>query len=285
MIASADLGGLGPKQGAPVVYDWVMPSLMPQVLPWLAILALLMLKPNRCASAWWILVPLACVAGVAGAPQSVLELLPSSQFEIFMELIGALGFGLAALWLLSSYLRWKHRLLTFLGMLLAQMGFSLLAFAIRQGWEDAGLEALQVGIFLGASVLVISLALTLAGLVCRGRYGWLRLSLWMMAALVVVWVLVIGPFFIFAMISSGGNVPLVALFGIVGVAAGITFGVLLPFLVLSFANGFYRERLKGLLHLGGAASPPMIAPPMPALATASGCQGTVLQEEGLRGTH
>jgi hypothetical protein len=285
VIASADLGGLGPKQGAPVVYDWVMPSLMPQVLPWLAILALLMLKPNRFASAWLVMVPCGCVAGLACAPQSWLELLPSAQFEIFLELIGALGFGLAALWLLSSYLRWKHRLLTFLGMLLAQAGFSLLAFAVRQGWEDAGLEALQVGIFLGASVLVISLALTLAGLVCRGRYGWLRLSLWMMAALVVVWLLVIGPFFIFAMISSGGNVPLVALFGIVGVAAGITFGVLLPFLVLSFANGFYRERLKGLLHLGGAASPPMIAPPMPALATASGCQGTVLQEEGLRGTH
>ena len=41
MVAYADLGGLGSKQGAPVVYDWVVPSLMPQVLPWLAILALL----------------------------------------------------------------------------------------------------------------------------------------------------------------------------------------------------------------------------------------------------
>jgi hypothetical protein len=64
-----------------------------------------LLKPNRCASAWWVLVPLGCVAGVASAPQSVLELLPSSQFELFTEWIGALGFGLAALWLLSSYLR------------------------------------------------------------------------------------------------------------------------------------------------------------------------------------
>src|ERR1035437_2240350 len=284
-MAYADLGGLGSKQGAPVVYDWVMPSLMPQVLPWLAILALLMLKPNRCASAWWVLVPLFCVAGVASAPQSVLELLPSSQFEIFLELVGALGFGLAAVWLLSSYLGWKHRLLTFLGMLVAQCGFSMLAFAVRQGWEDTGPETLQLGIALAVSVLVISVAVSLAGLVCRGRYGWLRLSLWLMAALVVVWLLVIGPFFIIAVISSGGNVPLLAIFGIVGVAAGITFGVLLPFLVLSFANGFYRERLKGLLHLGGAASPPMIAPPMPALATASGCQGTVLQGEGLRGVH
>jgi hypothetical protein len=270
VVAYSDLGGLGSKQGAPVVYDWVMPSLMPQVLPWLAILVLLMLKPNRCASAWWIWVPLACVGGLASAPQSVLELLPSSQFEIFLELIGALGFGLAAVWLLSSYLGWKHRLLTFLGMLVAQCGFSMLAFAVRQGWEDTGPETLQLGIALAVSVLVISVAVSLAGLVCRGRYGWLRLSLWLMAALVVVWLLVIGPFFIIAVISSGGNVPLLAIFGIVGVAAGITFGVLLPFLVLSFANGFYRERLKGLLHLGGAAAPPVITPPMPAVAAAGG---------------
>jgi len=31
--------------------------------------------------------------------------------------------------------------------------------------------------------------------------------------------------------------------------SGVTFGVLLPFLVLSFANGLYRERLKDLLRL------------------------------------
>ena len=99
VVAYADLGGLGAKQGVPVGYDWVQPSLMPQVLPWLAILALLMLKPNRCASAWWILVPLACVGGVASLPEPVRQLLPSSQFEIFLELIGALGFGLAAVWL------------------------------------------------------------------------------------------------------------------------------------------------------------------------------------------
>ena len=36
---------------------------MPQFLPWLAILALLGLKRNRCASAWWIWVPLLCVSG------------------------------------------------------------------------------------------------------------------------------------------------------------------------------------------------------------------------------
>jgi hypothetical protein len=269
VVAYADLGGLGAKQGAPVGYDWVMPSLMPQVLPLLAILALLMLKPNRCASAWWILVPLACVGGVACLPEPVLEFLPSSQFEIFLELIGALGFGLAAVWLLSSYLGWKHRMLAFLGTLLVQGVFGTFACLVRQGSEGLGAETLQIGMFLTASVLVIAVALTLTGLVCRGRYGWLRLSLWLMAALVVIWLLVIGPFFVIALISSGGSVPVLALFGFVGAAAGITFGVLLPFLVLSFANEFYRERLKALLHLGRAAMPPVITPQMPAVPEAA----------------
>jgi hypothetical protein len=264
VAAYADLGGLGSKQGPAVAYDWVMPSLLPQVLPWLAILLLLLLKPNRCASAWWIWVPLGCVAGVANSEPLIRGLMPSSQLEIFLELIGALGFGLAAVWLLSSYLGWRHRLLAFFGILLAQEGFSMLAATVGQGWEDVGLETMQVGIFLAVSVLVVSAAVSLAGLLCWRRYGWLRLSLWLMAALLVVWSVVIGFF------SLIGHVPMMVLFAIIGVVSAVTFGVVLPFLVLSFTNGFYRERLKGLLHLGGGAEPPVIAPPIPAAVAASG---------------
>ena len=96
------------------------------------------------------------------------------------------------------------------------------------------------------------------------------MSLWLIAALVVVWSLILGPFFIFMMISTRGNVPPQVLLQVVAVATGITAGVLLPFLLLSFANGFYRERLKGLLHLSGVAAPPVITPPTPALAEAAG---------------
>jgi hypothetical protein len=202
-----------------------------------------------------------------------MDLLPSSQFEIFLELLGALGFGLAALWLLSSYLAWKHRMLAFLGIFLVQGVSSMLAFVVlRQVWvdKDIGPETLQVGIFLPVSVLVISIAVSLAGLLCRRRYGWLRLVLWVIAALAVVWLLVIGPFFLAAVISSHGSVPVVAIFPVLGVAGGFTFGVLLPFLLLSFCNRFYRERLKALLHLGGAEPPPVIAPPMPVVAAAVG---------------
>jgi hypothetical protein len=251
----------------PVGYDWTAPSALPQFLPWLAILALLLLRPNRCASAWWILVPLAGAAAVGMVPQSAVAFMPSSQAEVFMAFISALGFGLAAVWLVSSYLGWKHRILALLGILLGLGVVSLFAFLVTQ---DVGREMFEVGIFLAASAAVISVALTLAGMVCRGRYAWLRLSLWVLAALAVLWLLLIGPFFLVAMISGRGQVPLGALFGVVGITTGITFGVMLPFLVLSFVNELYRERLKGLLHLGGTEGPPVITSPIPAVPEAAG---------------
>jgi membrane protein implicated in regulation of membrane protease activity len=110
----------------------------------------------------------------------------------------------------------------------------------------------------------------LAGLACRGRYGPLRLSLWLIAALLVVWVVLIAPFFVIAMIASSGNAPVADLMGAVLCTTGISFGLLLPFLLLSFANPFYRERLKGLLHLGRESLPPVIAPTMPAAPAAAG---------------
>ncbi len=268
MVAYADLGGLGSKQGTPVSYDWVAPSAIPQLLPWLGILALLLLKPNRCSSAWWIGVPLACVAGVGLVPQSAVGFMPSSTADVFIGLISALGFGLAAVWLVSSYLGWKHRMLALLGILLVLGGVGCLVSLLTL---DMGLGMLQLGIFLVASAAAMSVALTLAGLVCRGRYGLLRVTLWFLAALAVLWLLVIGPFFLVAMISSQGQVPLWALFTGVGASTGLTFGVMLPFLVLSFVNGFYRERLKALLHMGDtAAPPPMINPPLPAVPETAG---------------
>jgi len=41
--------GLGSKDGSPVAYEWVLPGVAPLLLPWLAILGLLTLKPNRFA--------------------------------------------------------------------------------------------------------------------------------------------------------------------------------------------------------------------------------------------
>jgi hypothetical protein len=256
VAAYADLGGLGTKQGPPVFYDWVAPSLMPELRPWLLILALLLFKPNRCASAWWIWAPLGFLIVATNMPQLVLGHLASSQFERYLDCLGVLGFGMAAVWLLSSYLGWRNRLLS-----LAGIGvFGSLACVLKQGWGG-----FDVVFFPGMCVLALSLSLTLAGLACRGRYGWLRVSLWLMAVVMVFWLVELG-----SRVWSRGDCPVLRFLWIVGMEAGLTFGALLPFLVLSFANGFYRERLKGLLHLGDAPPPPVITPPMPPSAQSAG---------------
>jgi hypothetical protein len=265
-VAASDLGGLGAKEGSPVVYNWTLPNVLPAILPWLAVLLLLLLKPNRCAQAWWIWIPVACVAGLGAAAQSELGFMPSSLRDMIGGTVSAVGFGLAAVWLVAGYLGWKHRVVAWAGTLVALGSFALLSYGIRQVAEGIGPETAAGAIMLAAGAGVISLAITLAGLVCRGRYDPLRLSLWLVTALLAVWLLVIGPFFLLAMIFGPSNTPLVALLGTVLSAAGLCFGALLPFLILSFANSFYRARLKDLLHLGRETAPPVIAPAAPAAA-------------------
>ena len=261
-MAVSDPGGLGAREGSPVSYNWTLPSLLPVLLPWLVILLLLALKPNRCGQAWWIWVPIGCVAALSPVLQSEMTFLPSGLADIVGGTVNALSFGLAAVWLVSCYLGWKHRLLAWLRILLTLGSVSVLTFVIRQSLEGAGVEMAQGGILLAAGAMITSVAITLAGLVCRGRYGPFRLCCWLIAALLVVWLVVIGPFFIFAMVFNPVGFPVEILIGTVLSVAGISFGTLLPFLILSFANAFYRERLKDLLHLGRQAPPPVVAPPM-----------------------
>ena len=83
----------------------------------------------------------------APVPQSAVGFMPSSQAEVFMAFISALGFGLAAVWLVSSYLGWKHRMLALLGILLGLGVFSSFAFLVTQ---DVGREMFEVGDFPGS---------------------------------------------------------------------------------------------------------------------------------------
>ena len=132
------LGGLGATQGPTVTCNWTTAGLVPGLLPWLAILALLALKPNRGWSAWWIWVPLAGVAGGCHWLQQAVHTSPTDRsgeaLGMLLEVPIALAFGLAALWLLAPYLGRNHRFRTFLGIsavLLFSIAFS---FAATVGW-------------------------------------------------------------------------------------------------------------------------------------------------------
>ena len=258
IVASSDLGALGSRDGSPIAYNWVLPGVAPQLLPWLVILGLLALKTNRCASAWLIWLPLGCVIAFTLAP---LPVLPSGT-DFFLDVIAALAVGLAAVWLLSNYLRQQHRFVTFLCLLPALAGFSVLAAVAKQGLSLLTVESLQVGIVLAVAVLASSVALSLGGLICRGRYRPAGLYLWLLILLAGVWLAVTVPFFLFAVVVSGGNISWGSWSGFfipVFAMAMVNFATLLPFLILSSASAFFRERLKTLLHVKPEA-PPLNAP-------------------------
>jgi hypothetical protein len=232
----------------------VLPSIAPLLVPWLAILGLLALKPNRCAAVWLIWLPLGCLIGLTLA---LPPLLPS-EIEFFLDVISALAAGLGALWLLSNYLRRQHRFVTFLCVLFALAGFSSLAFASQQSLNLSS-DTFRDGIVLLVAVLVSAAALSLAGLSCRSRYRPAGLYVWLLLLLAVIWLAVMAPFFVIAMLGSNGAIRWREFFIPVLAVAAVNFAALLPFLLLSSASPFFRERLKALLHVKIEA-PPVIAP-------------------------
>jgi hypothetical protein len=255
IVASLDIGALGPREGQPLTCNWVPPGLGPLLLPWLAILGLLVLKPNRCAAAWWIWLPLGCVIAFTVA---LLPMVPSDAGFI-LDVIAALAFGLGAVWLLSDYLRRPQRFVTFLCLLLALAAFSALAFAPRLDW-DFSRETMVSVILLAAGVLVSAAALSLAGLLCRGRGRHVGLYGWLLILLIAIWLVIAAPFFVLQMMTvTGGSAGWSEFFAPVLAVAVVHFAMLLPFLILSLASPFYRQRLKALLQLE-AQTPPMMTP-------------------------
>jgi hypothetical protein len=253
IVASSDLGALGPKEGQPVICDWVPPGIGPLVLPWLAILGLLALKSNRRAAAWWIWLPLGCVIAFTVA---LLPMMPSGAGSI-LDVIAALAVGLGAVWLLSDQLRRPHRFVTFLCLLLALAAFSALAFVPRQDW-DFSAEMMVSGILLAVGVLVSAAALSLVGLICRGRCRRVGLYGWLLILLVAIWLVIATPFCLFALLTAGGSVGWSDFIAPVLGVVMVHFATLLPFLILSSASPFYRQRLKALLRLE-PETPPLIA--------------------------
>ncbi len=259
IVASSDLGGLGARDGAPLSYNWVLPGAAPLLLPWFVILALLVLKPNRRAGAWLIWLPLGCVLAVS---QAFPPLLPSGS-EFFLDATAALAIGLSAVWLLSDYLRRQNRFVTFLCVLLALAGFSLLAAVAKPGGDFPSAESFFSNIVLAFAVLASAVALCLSGLICRGRYRPLGLYACLLLLLWGVWLLMATPFFVGDEVTSGNTLPWSQFVIPVLAVASANFVTLLPFLILSSASPLFRERLKSLLYMKPVV-PPVMPPPLEA---------------------
>jgi hypothetical protein len=233
-----------------VIHQWTPPSLLPLLIPWLGILLLFLLVPeNRDGRAWWIWLPLVAVVAAMRSLEWVLGHFPSELQGLLETAFIALGFGHAAVWLLAERLGRRHRVLTFLSIILV-LGFaSGLTFMVQQDWGEELVYAFFILMPLGLAVLVGAVAISVAGWRVGRELGVVRTSLRLAIVLFALWFLICLPFVVIGGIQSGGDVPWGELAGGLGLMGGLHLATLLPFVVLSFCSGLFHQRLELLLNL------------------------------------
>lgn len=250
-MAVADLGGLGPDEGTPIPYVWRPPSLLPRLLPWIGLLLLLLLPANRVGPAWLVGLPLVAVLAVGKLAGAAFSFLPAEGLDALLDPVAGLAFGLAAVWLLAGHLGRRHRFLTFLGMFGVLAGFGLL-YVSRREWGEEWFYTFQTLILLATGALITATALSLAGRICRRRHHPIPVSMMVAVCLLGAWLIVPLAATVIGVTLSGHAPSPGEIAGIVAVlvmVACIHFVCLLPFLLLSFINPLFRQRLEDLLSL------------------------------------
>jgi hypothetical protein len=262
-VAYADLGGLGAGQGPPAVFVWRLSNSLPQLLPWLAVLALLALPSNRQGRAWLIWVPLAPFALLSAGLGEVADTADDGGLVPVTQAVCAAAFGLAAVWLTGAAWARCRRAAAIVLTALAFAAITLLALAVSPVWEPLWdlrhLEPalpLYVVIFWIESGLAYAGALNLTGWMCRGRFSGLRFSLRLLFCLWLMWLVAGGLLMGIVALGSGGGFEWFGFLVGTIVISLASFSLLLPFLILSFASAFYRERLRHLLRLPATDSSP-----------------------------
>jgi len=270
VVAYADLGGLGAREGIPVVHTWEPPPPEPPQMPvaisisistslsLLILLPLFLLRQNRCSAAWWIWLPVV-ISALAGI--TITCLMTGNERSLAQTVVSFIV-GLAAMWLLIPILESRYRIVAFFKALSVLAGFSLLAFAptllARQsGWIDL---RPYLAALLALASLAATLALTFGGFSVRRRFGRIRFLFWLAVWTVLAWTVIASPFVIIS--SLNGDIEWGASLLAILYASAISLALLLPLVLLSFFQPFYQARFFGFFNLSqadqsaGAAVPP-----------------------------
>lgn len=295
MISYADLGGLGAREGVPVACMWEPPpepvqtpvAISIRISPFLSLLILLPLflfRQNRCSAAWWIWLP---VVVCTLAETTITCLMTGNEWSL-AQAVGSFILGLGATWLLMPFLGSRYRIVTFFKALPVLAGFSLLAFVptllANRGWlylrpplaALLDFASLAVGsvvlrhtfgaslaVLLALASLSVMLALTFGGLSVRRRFGRIRFLVWLAVWTVAAWAVIAWPFVTIGLFNS--DVEFGASLLAILSASTISLALLLPLVLLSFLQPFYRARLSGFLKIpqAGGAIASAIPPKLP----------------------
>jgi hypothetical protein len=258
IVASQDIGDLGPKEGKAVAYNWKWYyNILPLSLFFILILLLVFVRANRTPRAWLIFVPLLIVNLLWSIFLKVLGT-GSVQSLIFSILFHSYTVGIASLWLLGHKIANRRRFITFL-LALIIMAVAGLIGIISYGMTDFSGEGLSVLMLLGVLALTMLLGFVLSGFMCRNRYSNLRFMLWLALWCEVACLISILVFFLIAFAIDRPSIS--SFFAILFMifSAGLIFGlcayvIIVPYMILAFRSSFYRQRFYDCFHLPAVAA-------------------------------
>jgi hypothetical protein len=247
IIASAKLYGLGADESAPVQCrrSAVHLGISPTLLPWLTLLGLCLLKPNRDIRAWLVWLPILAMWGLIQLLQKWLAT-GNDPFRLFMALFPtALAFGWAAALLLPLFRAWPRRLPRS-GLPLLGFGFfSLLSLAVSPEWKREIFLDIICPVTLPFMVVGIAAPLSLARRFASDGFKPLRLLGWFVLWCLVICLLILTPLATLSLLGDQqalGPVVVVA-----GVCCFISLLVSLPFLAMAAVSPWYQRRLDALI--------------------------------------
>jgi len=252
VVASADIGGLGPKESDAAVCEWKWYYGASALALWaVLVLAIVLVKANRNPQALFVLVPLAVEIAVWSV---VKKIIPFPYLSTGTQAVYSLMVGVTILWLLSHWLGNRNRFVAFL---LALVIMAVAGAAGAISYNEYSGEMLSSTIGCAIFALMMLFAFVLTGWWCRKRYSSLRFILWL-----GVWnaVVFLGTFIV-VLVGTGilRGIPewwselWFVMTSIVLIEAlicgGCVYAIVLPFMILALRRSFYRQRFYACLRL------------------------------------
>ncbi len=252
IVASADIGELGQKEGTAVVYNWRWYYSIPGLSLWVVLIAaFIFIKANRNPQALLILVPLLILNLLWLAFKKVMGF-GSADIEMLGMVFNSLVVSITVLWLFAHKLGNRNRFVTFL-LALALMAVLGLVGAISYCGLTFSQQTGGEVIILAMLALAMLLGFVLTGWQCRNRYSGLRFVLYLALWTVAVCLASTLVFYPTVFIIQQVPVPISTVL-LVALIAGLAFGAFLyvivfPFMILALRSSFFRERFYACLRL------------------------------------
>ncbi len=252
IIASQDIGELGPKEGTAVLYNWKWYYSIPALALWVVLLgAIVLVKANRNPRALLIVLPL-LVANLLWLGFVRLLNFPSVARVQYDPLFVSYTVGIAVLWLLAHKLGNRNRFVTFLLALIIMIVVGFVGLTSYSMGEFSNETTLFLA-FLAVLALAVLVGFVLAARLCQKHFNALRFMLWLALWTVINSVAAMLTFMVimFLVQSRPNNmIPILLQILIFGLVAGLLLYVInLPFMILALSSSFFRERFYACLRL------------------------------------